>query len=132
MNDMYKPNSNRFKEEQKSNQIDKPKVEKVVQGSVKTKNNVIRKLAHDFISEDVPSIKQYLIMDVIIPTIKDAIVDTVSMLMYGKPGVHRSHSTASKVNYRDYYKGDGDRFNSGGENPPPLLRQPLNVNKVVN
>lgn len=106
MND-YKPNSNRFKEEQKQKEQGK-KVEKVVTGKVITrKKSGFSKLADEFISEDAKNIKSYVIGDVIIPSIKKALCDIVKdgieMLLYGgtRPGGGRS--TSDRVSYRNYY-----------------------------
>ena len=105
MND-YKPNSYKFKEEQKESNDRKP-VEKMVKGPVKVKKNEMRKLADVFISEDVKNVKSYVLMDVLVPTIKKAIVDIVSdginMIFFGGTGTRRGGSTnASYVSYRSY------------------------------
>ena len=109
MND-YKPNSNRFKEEQKQKAQEK-KVEKVVTGKVITrKRSGLSKLADEFISEDAKNIKSYVFGEVLIPAIKKAISDIVTdgidMILYGgsKPGSKRS--TADRVSYRNYYDRD--------------------------
>ena len=55
----YKPNSHRFKEEQKKAAAEEKKIEKVVKGKVKTKKrSEISKLSDVFISEDG---KEYII-----------------------------------------------------------------------
>ena len=109
MND-YKPNSNRFKEEQKEKTQEK-KVEKVVTGKVITrKKSGLNKLADEFISEDAKNIKSYVIGEVLIPSAKKAISDIVTnvidMILYGgsRPGAKRS--TADRVSYRNYYDRD--------------------------
>ena len=112
----YKPNSHKSKEENKASPDERQKIEKVVKGTVKTKKkNEIRKLTDVFISEDVHSVKSYILMDVLVPAIKDAIEDIVTngirMVLRGETSARKS-STASKVSYRSYYdsKRDDDRF----------------------
>ena len=62
----YKPNSNKIKSEQKETQ--EKKIEKVVQGTVKTKKkNELSKFKEAFISEDARNVKTYILTDVIIP-----------------------------------------------------------------
>lgn len=105
----YKPNSHKFKEEQAEK-----KVEKIVSGTVKTKKkNDIQKFADVFISEDMNSVKSYILMDVLVPAVKKAISDIVTngidMLLYGETGKSRKNSTASKVSYRSYYD-DRDNY----------------------
>lgn len=114
--DDYKPNSHRFKEGQTSNSTEeKKKVEKVVTGVVKTKKkSEISKFTDIFISEDVRNVKSYVLMDVLVPTIKKAIVDIVSngieMILYGGSGHKDRGSVSSKVSYRNYYdRRDDDR-----------------------
>lgn len=108
----YKPNSHRFKEEQESNQ-ERKKVEKVITGSVKTKKNDIRKLANIFISEDIKNVKSYLLMDFLVPTLKDAIVKSVTMLLFGDSARNTRSTNATRVSYRSYY----DQQNGGHREP---------------
>lgn len=113
----YTPNSKKFKEEQKT---EEKRIDKVINGPVKIKKkNEIRKLADVFISEDVTNVKSYVVMDVLIPAIKKAIVDIVTdgvhMIFYG--GAKRSgNSRMDKISYVDYSKRsnyDHDRFGGG-------------------
>ena len=92
----YKPNSNKYKSEQRKKQ------EKVVQGKVRRKKkSEVSKLKDIFISEDVEDVKSYIIMDVVIPTIKNTILDTVSMCLFGDTAKRsRNHNTVSYN--RDY------------------------------
>lgn len=111
----YKPNSKKFKEEQ---QNEEKRVEKVINGPVKIKKkNEIRKLADVFISEDVTNVKSYVVMDVLIPAIKKAIVDIVTdgvhMIFYG--GTKRNGvSRGDKISYVDYSKRGGSDYSRVG------------------
>lgn len=97
-------NSHKSKAEKKEATEEK-RVEKVVHGKVKTKENGVRKLTDIFISEDVSNVKNYILMDVIVPAVKKAIYDlvvgTLDMSLYGGRGNGR-RPTADKVSYRDY------------------------------
>lgn len=81
------------------------RAEKVVRGKVKTKKNEVRKLTDIFISEDVSNVKNYILMDVIVPAVKKAIYDlvvgTLDMSLYGGRG-NGKRPTSDKVSYRDY------------------------------
>ena len=111
----YKPNSHKYKEKQKSSSDDKKRVEKVIKGTAKTrKKNEIRKFADVFISEDISSVKSYILMDVLIPSAKKAISDIITngidMILYGSSGRPKRTTAGSKVSYRDYYdRRDHDR-----------------------
>lgn len=110
----YKPNSHKYKEEQrrKQKQLEKKKVEKVISGKAKVKKkSEAAKLTEKIIStEDVGNLKSYLLEDVIIPTIRntiwDAITNSLDMLLFGGTGRSRRKSLSNKVSYRDYYDKD--------------------------
>ena len=117
MNDFeYKSNSHKSKEMQTENRIEKKRVEKVIQGTATTRKNEMRRLADVFISEDVKNVKEYLIMDVLVPTIKktivDVVTDSVSMLFGMSP--RRSGSGSDKISYNKMYnRNDSDRSSVG-------------------
>ena len=101
----YKPNSHKYKQQLKE-QGDK-KVEKVVHGIAKTrKKSQVRKFTDVFISEDASNVKSYILMDVLVPTIKKAISDIVKDgidMILGTGGPSTRSTNASKVSYRNYY-----------------------------
>lgn len=104
----YTSNTHKFKEQQKQQLAEKPKVEKVIKGSAKTKKKgEFQKFFGSFISEDVDSIKSYVISDVLIPAAKKTISDIISigtdMLLFGESGASRKRSASSRVSYRDFY-----------------------------
>lgn len=107
----YKPNSNRFKDEQKSketNKIEEKRIDKVVTGTVKTrKKSKFSKIADEFISEDAKNVKSYVFGEVLIPAIKKAISDIVTdgidIILYGESRRGNKRSTADRVSYRNYY-----------------------------
>lgn len=114
MADEFKSNSHKSKEVD-----EKKKVEKVVKGKVKTKKkNGITKFADVFVSEDVSSVKSYIIGEVLIPAMKKALSDIVTngidMILYGESGVTKRKSPGSRVSYTNYYdRRDRDRDRYG-------------------
>lgn len=112
MND-YKPNSNRFKEEQKAKNTQEKRVEKpVVTGKVVAKKKgLFSKLSEEFISEDAKNVKSYVFGEVLIPAIKKAISDIVTdgidMILYGGSRGDRKRGPADTVSYRNYYDRGG-------------------------
>lgn len=117
----YKPNSHRFKEEQKGTAKEPKKIEKVVKGSVKTKKkNGMVKLADIFISEDVGDVKSYVLMDVLIPAIKKAISDIVTngvdMILYGESGRPRKRTSGDYISYRSFSDKGSDRHRNSSSN----------------
>ena len=102
------------KEAAELKKTDEKRVEKVVHGKVKKKENSMRKLTDIFISEDVTNVKDYIIFDVVVPALKkavyDLIVGTLDMSLYGGRG-NGNRPKADKVSYRDY--NDISRRDSG-------------------
>lgn len=112
----YKPNTKKYREEQKD---DKKKVEKVISGTAKVKKkSELRKFADNFISEDVDSVKTYVVRDVIIPSVidlvEDIVVGGIRTLLRGDSGRRdsrggRSYGSPSYVNYTRYSDRRDDR-----------------------
>lgn len=104
----YLSNSHKSKEQRQKQLAERPKVEKVVRGTVKTKKkSELRKLADAFISEDAKSVKSYIILDVLIPAAKkvisDIVTNSIDMFLWGESGVSKRRSSSSRISYRDYY-----------------------------
>lgn len=104
----------------------KPDVEKRAQAvvksnKVKTKKNEVRRFTDIFVAEDINSVKNYIIDDLIIPTAKNLIVDTVQntieMLIFGgRRGNGSSRRTVTDhVSYRSC--SDDRRRDRGYERP---------------
>lgn len=103
----YQPNSHKSKELPATEHEREKKIEKVVNGTVKTRDNKKRKFADIFISEDAANVKSYIFMDVLVPAIKKAISDIVTdgidMILYGGTGRSERSGRTNKVSYRSYY-----------------------------
>lgn len=106
----YKPNSHKAREEQKQQNevVEKKKIQPVAKGKTKKKSEV-KKFADIFVAEDVTSVKNYIINDVLIPAAKKAISDIVTngidMLLYGEAkGKSRDRDRGSRVSYTKYYE----------------------------
>lgn len=106
----YKPNSHKYRNEQK-----KKEIKRVTTGTVKVKKkSTASKLLEEVLPGDKNSIKDYVFMDVIIPSIKkalsDVIIDSVNMMFYGDVKRKSSSGRGEYVSYRDYSsRGDYDR-----------------------
>lgn len=114
----YKPNSNRFKEEQKSNEREK-RVEKVVTGKVVTKQkSKFSKVANEFVSGDAHSVGSYVVRDVLIPALKklisDIVTDGTDILLYGESGKRGRRSTADRFSYSNCYNGSSTARSNNG------------------
>lgn len=110
----YAPNSHRFKDGQSVAPVDETKkVEKVVTGTAKTKSKSgAHKFADIFISADVDNVKSYLVNEMLVPTVKRAILGALDMVLNGGTTDYgRSNSTRPKVSYSSYYDDPRDRDN---------------------
>ena len=105
----YKGNSHRSKEQQES--AERKKIEPIAQAKTKKKSEA-KKLVGAFVQEDVTSVKDYIINDVLIPAAKKAITDIITngieMLLYGETR-SKSKDRSTKVSYTKYYDRDYDR-----------------------
>ena len=106
MENNYKPNSRLSREKEKEEEVKEKKVEKIVKGTVKTKkkNSFLRM----FLADEIVDIKRYIVDDVLIPTVKDALSDIirngVDMILFGEDAPSRkSYGRSSKISYTSYY-----------------------------
>lgn len=98
----YKSNSHKSKE-QNTEVVEREKIEKVVSGTVKTKKKSgLRKFFSNIVAEEGADLKNYIVKDIVIPSVKKAISDTIDMMLYGDSR-RSSRANASKISYRSYY-----------------------------
>ena len=111
----YKPNSHKYKAEQKEKEREK-RAEKVVSGNVRTKKKSSgRKIADSFIGEDAGNIGGYILNDVLIPSVKKAVVDIVTdgiAMLLGTDKKKSRSGSSSYVSYRSYSDDRDDRYRS--------------------
>lgn len=98
-----KPNSHVSKEQP----IAKPHVEPIVKKSavVSTKKSLGQKFVDTFMTEDAADVKSWLVMDVVIPGIKNTILDMLSMMFFGGTSSRsrgRSAYSYDRPSYRQY------------------------------
>lgn len=79
---------------------------------VKTREKSLgSKFAETFISDDINNVKKYLLMDVVVPAIKETIASVViggiEMILFGSTRSHKPslYGTTSYVNYSSAYNG---------------------------
>ena len=114
----YQPHSRKFKEEQKATSETK-RVEKVVSGTTTVKKkSEVSKIAKTFISDDAKNVKEYVVMDVIVPMIKKGLMGALDMILNGGysgyDGYGRRSSIGSKVSYHKRYDEQRSYGESGG------------------
>lgn len=132
MND-YKPNSNRFKEEQKNAPSDERRVSKIVKGNVKTKKkSEISKLADIFIVEDIHTVISYAFTDVLVPgakkIIRDVLFESIDML-FGTTGRSGRKSDGPNVSYAKFY--DKDRREERRSYDAPSARSKFDYDSLI-
>ena len=135
----YNPNSNRFLTKDKPTEeenLGKKKVDKVVSGSVKTKKkSSLSKFADTFIEEDKDTVVGYLLSEVLIPSFKKMVSDTIKTgidkMLYGDAEVSRSNSPASKISYSKYYNDKSSYSRSTSTAPVTNRRDTYEYNNIV-
>lgn len=114
----YKSNSHRSQEagEDRDMSSDR-KIEKVVSGGVRRgKKSGVSKMSDVFVPGDIEDVKSYILMEVLVPSIKRAISDIVcngvNMLLGEPTKKSGSSSKGARVSYRAYYEDRDDRRES--------------------
>lgn len=102
----YRSNSHKSREAARQ---EEKKVEKVISGSASVqKKSELRRFADIFVSEDAGDVKDYLIWDILVPSIRRGLHDmitSVADMVFGKGRTAGSATGgASRVNYRAYYE----------------------------
>lgn len=102
----YRSNSHKSREAARQ---EEKKVEKVISGSASVqKKSELRRFADIFVSEDAGDVKDYLIWDILVPSIRQGLHDmitSVADMVFGKGRTTGSTTSgASRVNYRAYYE----------------------------
>lgn len=113
------PNSHKYKAEKAKGeeaQKSREKVSPVVKRDqvVSTKKPLGKKFAETFMTEDTKDVKSWLLMDVIIPGVKNTILDILSMMFFGEVDSRSRRGRSrrdrdDRVNYSSYYRGSSDR-----------------------
>lgn len=98
----FKPNSHKYKQEQKEkNEREKKFNKPVVSGPVKTRKK--SKFAEAFLADDVATLGSYLLKDKIVPGIKTLIVEAVDIFLNGTSSRASFRNTrAGQISYIDY------------------------------
>lgn len=112
--DNYKPNSNKYKNQQR----EKKKIEKVIDGKVRVKKkSEISKLASIFLPEDVDDIWKYILLDILVPSAKKIASEMFNAFLYGRGSSNGKRYTSNSISYVDYsskptHTSSSDRFGS--------------------
>lgn len=109
----YASNSHKSKE---TISVNDKKIMPKANGTIKKKSEA-GKLAGLFVAGDIASAKSYIIEDVLIPTIKNAVSEMVrngiDILLFGETRKsNNSRSAASRVSYTNYYNGSSSSRSS--------------------
>ena len=115
-------------------------VSNVVQGS-RVPDNPGRKLLSEFFADDIHNIKDYLLYDVVMPAVKNAISDTITngidMLLFGKTRTQFNSNTIRKyggngvTNYTNFSKPSKIFSNNVEERRMPSYRSAYTVDDVM-
>ena len=135
--DNYKPNSNRYNElkaQQSIEEANSKKLESVVSGNVSMrKKTTLKKVADIFFQKDINDVKPYLIMDVLIPEMRDALYNLVlnglDMMLYDGKRTRKSSSNTMRVNYSAKYNNQTSIPETS--NSSPRTKSGLNFDDVV-
>lgn len=118
--DSLEPNSHKYKAEKakdESAQKSRKKISPVVNRDmvVSTKKPLSKKFSDTFMTEDANDVKSWLLMDVIIPGIKNTVLDMLSMMFFGEVDSRSRRGSSrrnrdDRVSYNSYYGGNNSRY----------------------
>ena len=97
----YASNSHKSKEASIEQATERPKANRVVSGRVIARKHNENSLKNIFISKDISTVKDYVIYDLIVPTIKKIIVGSLDIALNGDRGSSYRYGS-DKITYRDY------------------------------
>lgn len=101
----YKANSHKVKSEEK----EREKLQPVAKAKTKKKSE-IKKFTDVFVAEDITSVKDYIVNDVLVPAAKKAISDIITngieMLLYGEVKGKNRDRNNGRISYTKYYERD--------------------------
>lgn len=135
----YDPNSNKLTKDKTKltkDELGKKKVNKVINGNVKTQKKEAVTLSDIFIEKDTKSVAQYIFSDVLVPSFKrmvsEAIKSGIDMLLYGNAAdVNRPTTPASKISYNRFYDGVPIREPVATEVLSPTRKETYDYNNIV-
>lgn len=119
--DDLKPNSYASRESHAEPEPTEKRVNRVGTGrSARMRKSLRRRFVDIFFAEDVGDVKTYLVRDIVVPAIQDAIVDGVTgalgMIFYGDSRRVSNKTTGGpKINYGGYFGGGASRKNKVSE-----------------
>ena len=78
----YRSNSDKSREKQINKPVPEKKIEKVVQGEVRSKKKSgLQKITDAFVPDDVANVKSYIIEDIVVPAAKEILLDSVKAIL---------------------------------------------------
>lgn len=103
----YKPNSHKYNEAQESREVE-PEMRK--KPTVRERTTVGQRFKDAFFAESFQSVVDYIVWDVIVPTVKELVVQSIETAMFGRSerssrSYERSYNT-SRTNYRRQSQGN--------------------------
>ena len=106
----YRSNSDKSREKQINKPVPEKKIEKVVQGEVRSKKKSgLQKITDAFVPDDVANVKSYIIEDIVVPAAKEILLDSVKAILGINSKNGNKQTPASRVSYRQYYNNDSRR-----------------------
>lgn len=126
----YKPNSHKYKQEQKA-QAEEKRASKIIQGNAKVKKKSgLSKITGNLISDDARNIKDYIVEDWILPAVRNTILDVIintAEVVFGNGKRRRSgRSSVERVTYDRFYDSGRD-----SRRTEPRLRGACDFDDIV-
>lgn len=104
------PSNSISSREKKRKQLETGQVSKVVKGGVKTHKR--SRLAELFLPEDMKSVRDYIVEDIVVPTIKKGLSDAFDIFLFGESSRGRRGSSGDRRSLRSMFDNNFERRDS--------------------
>lgn len=115
MSERRMPSVEDFPSNANSQDVERPDTKPIVKGHVKKKTSIFKSVRDEFIAEDAPTVGSYLLYDILLPALKDLVLDighgAIDSAFGGEGRGYRSRGRnhgGSYISYNRYYD-DRDR-----------------------
>lgn len=116
--------------DQKNKKQTEKKVEKIVTGEVKLKkksNLVLFANRLGLVPEDIDDVKEYIIKEQIVPTIKNLFFDMLQTIIFGNTGYRDNRRGGSRTSYERYFYANGSNRKDSRDGKP----RNINYDEIV-